>query len=327
MITSHYRSVSVEQAGNPRRLELPGAGVERLAGSFLRLGWSRLARRALRLDKCNVAPVGDDLVIIRQGKVYHYHHNSGRLTHSLSLRNCRNVLHQSIAVLDEHVVYFGEYGNNPNRDTVPLYRSLDGGVSWEQIFTFPTGKVKHVHGCYWDPVECKIWVFTGDFTGECHILVADRDFEKLEWVGDGGQAYRACNAFFKPGAVHWIMDSQLEPSHHVVLDRKTRKIEKSVIFPGPVWYIKRLENGYYLAATAQEIGPGVLDGYAHLLASRDLEHWEDVHRFKHDGLPKRYFKFGVVGFADGAQSSEKFYLFFEALKGVDGRIAECRIVE
>ena len=97
------------------------------------------------------------------------------------------------------------------------------------------------------------------------------------------------------------------------------------MFPGPVWYIKQLEDGYYLAATAQEIGPGVHDRYAHLMVSRDLENWEDVYQFKHDGLPKRVFKFGVIGFADGVQTSRGFYIFAEAIKGLDGKTALCEI--
>ena len=174
-------------------------------------------------------------------------------------------------------------------------------------------------------MEAKIWVFTGDFAGECYLLVADRDFQQVEWIGDGGQLYRACNAFFEPEAVHWIMDSQLETSYHVVLDRKTRRVERKSAFPGPVWYIKRLSDGIYLAATAQEIGAGVKDNYAHLMASEDLETWQDVWRIEHDHFPKRYFKFGVIGFADGEQSRDGFYLFFEALKGLDGKTVLCRI--
>ncbi len=336
-ITSNNRSVTVKGEDWVETLVLPGKGWENF------VGWNRLARRAMRLDKCNVVPVNvscgkGGLVILRQGKAYHYGLENKHLTQTLILRNCRNVLHQSIAVVDAHNLYFGEYGANPERRSVPVYRSQDGGMSWEEIYTFPAGKIKHIHGCYWDPVEEKIWVFTGDFDGECYLLCADRDFQDVEWVGDGGQTYRTCNAFFEPESIHWVMDSQLETSYHVVLDRKTRKVEKQTstgAFPGPVWYIKRLADGYYLAATAQEIGPGVKDRYAHLMVSRDLVHWEDVQvftgnpngsmRFEHDGLPKRFFKFGVIGFPDGEQTSQGFYMFFEALKGVDGKTALCRI--
>lgn len=319
LVTSTSNRVYVNRQGHETIVALPDDGWK---GAFAH---SRLARRALRLDKCNVVPVPKGLVIIRQGKVFHYDEDRRELTHVLSLKNCRNVLHQSIARIDGNRLYFGEYGSNLSRSEVPVYRSLDGGKHWDVVFTFPPGKIKHVHGCYHDPHEDRIWTFTGDFQDQCHILCADREFRDVEWIGDGNQVYRACNAFFEANAVHWIMDSQLQDSFHVRLDRASRRIEKKQLFPGPVWYIKRLEDGYYLAATAQEIGPGVKDAHAHLLVSRDLEHWEDVHRFEHDGLPKRLFKFGVIGFADGPQVSGRFYLFAEAIRGLDGKTALCEI--
>jgi len=319
-ITSQFDRVYVERNGGEATFRLPDDDWKRV------FGFSRLLRRALRLDKCNVVPVANGLVIIRQGKVFRYDEKTGALEHALSLRNCRNVLHQSIAVVDEREIYFGEYGNNPSRLEVPVYRSLDGGRNWETIFSFPKGKAKHVHGCYYDPFEKKIWVLTGDFENECHILCADRDFKDVEWIGNGQQEFRACNVFFQADAVHWIMDSQLQDSYHIKLDRSSRTIEKKQLFPGPVWYIKQLTDGYYLAATAQEIGPGVKDRYAHLMVSRDLEKWEDLYRFEHDGFPKKFFKFGVIGFADGSQTSHAFYLFAEAIKGLDGKVVLCEIV-
>jgi hypothetical protein len=319
LITSFYNRVRVSKVAREIDFRLPSDGWKTPFGLF------RLSRRALRLDKCNVVPVEGGYVAVRQGRVYRYDEGSEALSETLRLKNCRNVLHQSIAVIEGTELFFGEYGNNAERAEVPIYRSCDAGRSWQTIYTFPAGKIKHVHGCYYDAFENKIWVLTGDFKDECHILCADRDFKHIEWIGDGQQLYRTCNLFFEKDSVHWIMDSQLQDSHHIKLDRKTRKIEKKNAFPGPVWYSKRLEDGYYLAATAQEIGPGVKDGFAHLMVSRDLETWEDVRQFEHDGLPKRWFKFGVIGFADGAQTSKNFYLFAEAIKGLDGRIALCEI--
>jgi hypothetical protein len=287
----------------------------------------RLARRALRLDKMNVIPVEDGLCIIYQGKIWYYNEKSIDLTDVAHLRNCRNVLHQSIVVLDKgKTLYIGEYGANSERNEVPVWRSTDGGKNWHEIFKFPPKKIKHIHGCYYDQYEDKIWTLTGDFAGECFLLCGDRDFQDIEWIGNGQQCFRACNVFFEQDAVHWIMDSQLEDSYHIVMNRATRRIEQKTVFPGPVWYIKRLCDNYYLAATAVEIGPGVHDNLVHIMASRDLDLWEDIYQFHHDGLPKRYFKFGVLGFADGNQSSQKFYIFGEALKGLDGKAAVCRIV-
>jgi hypothetical protein len=321
IITSTWNRVSVKTASGELTFNLPSDGWKSL------FGLTRLTRRALRLDKCNVVPVEGGYVCIRQGRVYRYDETSGQLNESLRLKNCRNVLHQSIAVIAGKELFFGEYGNNGERAEVPVYRSRDGGRSWQVVYLFPAGSIKHVHGCYYDDVEKKVWVLTGDFKDECRILCADRDFKNIEWIGDGQQTFRTCNVFFERDSVHWIMDSQLQDSYHIRLDRKTRKVERKGLFPGPVWYIKYLEDGFYLAATAQEIGPGVKDGFTHLMVSRDLETWQDVHRFSHDGLPKRWFKFGVIGFADGVQSSDNFYLFGEAIRSLDGRVALCAIEE
>jgi hypothetical protein len=315
VITSLFNKVYTTTEAGESVIRLPCHGGQNILGAF------RLIRRALRLDKCNVVSIGKGYVAIRQGKVYYIKQGQETSPHCvLHLKNCRNVLHQSIAIAGKHELFFGEYGSNVDRNTVPVYRSLDGGEHWEIIYTFLSHTIKHVHGCYYDPFEEKIWVFTGDFESECRILCTDRNFEHIEWIGNGSQMYRACNAFFEHDSVHWIMDSQLQESFHIKMDRKTRTIKKKQLFPGPVWYIKKLSDGYYLAATAQEIGPGVKDRFAHLMVSKDLNMWEDVHRFRHDGLPKRYFKFGVIGFPDGIQDSRSVYMFTEAIKGLDGKV-------
>ncbi|GHV79568.1 hypothetical protein AGMMS49944_13590 [Spirochaetia bacterium] len=286
----------------------------------------RIFRRVFRLDKMNVIPVENGFCIIYQGVVWHYDTNNKKLLKILRLENCRNLLHQSVTVLDSgKTIYFGEYGANKQRAEVPVWRSLDGGKSWHKVFVFPAGKIKHIHGCYYDPVEDKIWTLTGDFAGECYLLCSDRDFHDVEWVGNGQQESRAVNAFFEYDSIHWIMDSQLQDSYHILLDRSTRKLEQKSMFPGPAWYSKKLSDGYYLVTTAVEIGVGVHDEYAHILLSKDLNTWEDIFQFRHDHLPKRYFKWGVLAFADGEQSSQEFYIFGEALKGLDGKIAICQL--
>ncbi|MDR1817125.1 MAG: hypothetical protein LBR07_02890 [Puniceicoccales bacterium] len=286
----------------------------------------RLTRRALRLDKMNVAPVAGGFCILHQGKIWRYDNATRTLTQTGQLSNCRNVLHQSICVLDGgNTLYFGEYGANRARAAVPVWHSSDAGKTWTKIFSFPAKKIKHIHGCFYDPFEDKIWTITGDFENECWLLCSDREFKNLEWVGTGQQEFRACNLFFTHDAIHWVMDSQLQDSHHVQLDRKTRTVQEKTAFPGPGWYHKKLEDGFFLVSTAVEIGPGVHEKNAHVFVTRDFEKWESAAAFPHDGLPLRYFKFGVIAFADGAQSSNKFYLFGEALKGIEGKIALCHL--
>lgn len=320
-ISSKGRLITYKTNNASRKIIMPSDGLLKNT-----LSVARKARRALRLDKCNVFFHKNNLVIIRQGKVFFYDFEKDELTKTLELRNCRNVLHQSINTTPEGYIFFGEYGNNGNRENVPVYRSIDGGRSWEEIYTFPPNSIKHIHGCYYDKYTNKIWVCTGDFEGENWMLVADKDFKDTKMIGNGKQQYRAVNIIFTEKEVHWLMDSQLEPSHHIIFNRETETINIAQKMMGPIWYIKALEDGYYLAGSAQEIGPGVLDDKVHLYVSNDLKEWKTLKTFSHDKLPKRYFKFGVIGFADGKQSSKEFYMFFEAVTGLDGKSLKCSLL-
>ncbi|WP_298515387.1 hypothetical protein [uncultured Kordia sp.] len=313
IITSKFNKVKVKYNNYNCTVKLPSGLVENVFGLF------RLSRRALRLDKCNVFTSGKFLVLIRKYKVYSYNLETNELKETLTLKNCRNILHQSLCTNKQGELFFGEYGNNGDRKPVNVYKSTDNGQSWEVIYQFKAGEIKHIHGCYYDKYEDKIWTLTGDFENENIVMKSDANFTDPERIGDGSQTYRTVSIIFQKDAVHWIMDSPIERSYHYEMDRKSYEITKKEGFPGPVWYVKELSDGYFMAASSVEIGDGVFDNYAHLFVSKDLETWTELAKFKKDILPMRYFKWGVIAFADGEQSSDSFPLFFEALNKVDGK--------
>ena len=324
VISSKANLISIEQSDEKLSVLMPQGGWKKFVLPF------RLARRAVRLDKCNVVPVFDGenlnaLIVIRQGCVYHVELPDGKISKTLELRQCRNVLHQSICTTESGNLFFGEYGNNGERASVPVYRSSDQGKTWQLIYEFSAGSIKHVHGCYWDPHAKRVWVCTGDFAGENIILSADEDFNDVVQYGDGSQSWRTCYPLFFPDHVIWPMDSQLETSFLCKMDRASGELTRHQSFPGPVWYAKDLDDGWYVLATANEIGEGVKDDSCHIFVSQDALNWQEVLSIPHDGWPKRYFKFGVIGFADGHQSSSDFFLFAEAVKGMDGRSYRCRL--
>ncbi len=324
LVWSRANVVVVESGGERRRFTLPNPGWRALASA------SRLARRAARLDKCNVVPVFEDgrmaaLVAVRLGHVYRIDLASGEVSRRLALRNCRNVLHQSVCTTPKGYLYFGEYGTNRDYHPVPLYRSRDGGRSWEVAHTFPARAIRHVHGCFWDPYERRVWVATGDGVNEAYLVSADEEFEDVRFYGDGSQDYRTIFPMFLDDAVVWGMDTDLATPHLCRLDRASGALEKLRTFPGPVWYGKELSDGWRVLATATEARAGTSDERAHLFVSRDALEWREVFVADHDGLPKKLFKSGVIFFADGPQTSHGFYLSAEALRGMDGCSFRCEL--
>lgn len=307
---------------NEFRFIIPLAPPKRVAGLF------RIGRRALRLDKSNAVfnHSRDGIIVLYQGKIFFFDLQSRLLRMVGQLKQCRNVLHCGISVTEDSIV-FGEYGANPNRDAVPVWRSTDDGRTWQVVYEFPAGSIKHVHGVYCDPYSNSLWIPTGDFSGECYLFeVRDRNFQSIVRHGDGEQRWRAVNIFFDPDRIVWAMDSQLQESRLQVFDRATGNLDELRGFEGPVWYSKRFTDGSAVLQTTVEIGDGVKSSYAHVFFSEDLVHWTEVARFRKDLWPKRYFKSGVIAFADGPQTRDDFVMFGEALRGMDGTVFQARII-
>jgi hypothetical protein len=323
LITSSYRKVTLNQGNEHSTFLFPADGIRSV------FSISRLARRALRLDKCNVFPLdklGNELVAIRQSVVYRVERrDETRITPVLKLRQCRNILHQGMAHTPNGKLFIAEYGCNPEQHPIPIYRSDDLGRSWQLIYEVGPKKSKHAHLCAWDPFEKRVWVAIGDYPGQCRIFCSNEDFTDVEEFHDDRQLFRACHLIFREDAVYWIMDSPLETSWLIRLDRKTRKAERLRSFPGPVWFGKELTDGWHVVATAYENGPSVKTNAAHIFVTRDMDHWEELAGYEKDIWPTEYFKDGVIGFADGPQSSDCFFMFCEALKGMDGKAYMCRL--
>lgn len=283
--------------------------------------FSRILRRLFRTDKCNVFLISQDpfhLVLIRQGEVFHYSFNNG-LKRTLKLQNCRNILHVDICKSKSGSLFFGEYGANNDRNEVPIYKSNDKGNSWNVVYKFSKNSIKHIHCIKEDPFTGKIWTFTGDNDGECKILISDVNFNQKEFLGDGSQKWRACDAFFLKNEVVWMMDSPNEISYSVHFNRKTKKIILGSKFNGPVWYKTKVDD-YYVCASSVEPGYSVSYGYSDLLISKNLLDWKIIKSYKKDNYNIDFFKYGVISFPQGNNQISNFYFFGEALKKIDGKV-------
>ena len=324
VVSSKFNTISINQNGRKTAFCLPLPLYLRVIGVF------RLTRRILRIDKSSIALSKDrsSLVITYGGGIYKYCFETNKITKTGMLEQCRCVLHMSIASIDQKTFILGEYGRNTNRESVPIHMSTDGGVTWTKPFLFPKKTIRHIHGIYHDPFTDNIWVPTGDFSNECYLYqFANTGFTNPTIHGDGTQIWRTVSLFFTKKSIVWIMDSELDTSHLIIMDRKTGIITKGRAFPGPVWYIKTLSDGWNIIQTTVENGAGVTSNNVHLFASKDLHNWEEIGYYPHDGLPLRYCKNAVVAFANGRQSIDNFYISAEAIKGMDGKAYLCKIKE
>ena len=87
-----------------------------------------------------------------------------------------------------------------------------------------------------------------------------------------------------------------------------------------------MKKGGHLIATTHEPGPGVKGNSAAIYYSDNLEEWEELAKFEHDGKSLEYMKYGIIGFSSGNQTQDEFYIC-EALKGMDGRSYRCSLIK
>jgi hypothetical protein len=289
--------------------------------------FSRILRRILRLDKCNVYLIDEDvlkLVLIRLGKVYYFDQNVG-LIRTLCLRNCRNILHVDLGRLPTGEIFFGEYGSNNKRGSVPIYISNNFGISWEIVYEFPTNSIKHIHVVKYDKFSDTIWCCTGDNDGENKIIIFNKSFDIINEIGDGSQYFRTCDLFFTDSDVVWLMDSPNVKSHVIKFNRSSKSIEIGQELAGPVWYSTSVGDSFFLAATSVEPGYSMDHKTAYLLASKDLTNWQVIKSYKKDFLPIDLFKYGVIAFPLGEFNMSSVYFFGEALINIDGRIEKINL--
>lgn len=282
---------------------------------------SRLLRRLLRTDKGNCVWLTDKcrLIIFYQFNVYVVNLLDASYV-STKKMNFRNPLYSGVLVTEDESIYFGEYRGNWELSEIQIFRSTDYGDSWHPIYTFPGGSVFHVHSLKWDPYEKKIWTFTGDFEGQCKVCVSDPDFKQIEFLGDGGQEWRAVEAFFLEDRVVWGMDSPLSDVTVNSLDRESRLLSIGQSLDGPVWFGKRLKGGGAVIQTTVESlkWPGVKSSNSSLYYSEDYLTWTSIMSWEKDRYSNKYFRHGLVAFAEGPQELDNLVLNGEALKEIDG---------
>ena len=216
-------------------------------------------------------------------------------------------------------IYFGEYFQNMEKQTVNIYCSKDNAKTWDIAYTFEAGNINHIHGLFFDKYTNRIWVATGDRENECIIGYTEDEFKTFVEVFRGGQEYRTCQLFFYQDFIVFGTDTQYEQNVIKKFDRKTleitelQKVQGSVIKGGQVGDVAFI-------STTVEPSKVNTDKYAHLWVTKDGLHWEERYKAKKDWLP-HIFQFGTFEFPQyyGIEKLERLYFSGRALKGLDGK--------
>lgn len=174
-----------------------------------------------------------------------------RLSHyGLGDQGIRN---DGIIDINDTTLYFGEYFRNPDGDKVRIFKSLNKIRSWDVVFEFKPGQIRHIHAIQKDPYTEKLWVCTGDMDQQSMMAWSDDGFKSLLKIGQGSQLWRSCQMIFTEDALYWGTDTNSEDVAGIYKwDKNTAEIEKLQKVEGIVFFGTRLSNGTIVMSTNRE---------------------------------------------------------------------------
>jgi hypothetical protein len=144
-------------------------------------------------------------------------------------------------------LYWGEYFLNLRRaEPVRIFRSADGGLSWQTAWTFPPGEICHVHRIVHDPFDDSLLVLTGDRDAEAGIRRTRDRFRSLELAAGGSQQFRAAAMVPTPAGLLFGTDSPRGQNRIMLLERSEGPGAPTALadVPGPVIHGCRVGRGW-----------------------------------------------------------------------------------
>ncbi len=157
-----------------------------------------------------------------------------------------------LALYDGRVL-FGEYWRNRSEDAVDIYASSDRGHSWQAVYRFEPGAVRHVHSLQQDPIDGSIWVCTGDDGEQVKIINTKNFFRDVDVLGESSQTFRAVGLAFDDGHICWSTDTADRGAAGIFrIDRKTRELEKIAAVSGCSYMTAQVDGGITAISEARQ---------------------------------------------------------------------------
>jgi hypothetical protein len=196
-------------------------------------------------------------------------------------------------------IYWGEYFDNPSRDEVHIYGSIDFGATWNVAYTFPKGAIRHVHNIVHDPFANCLWVLTGDNGDECRILRASCDLKDVEPVLQGRQQSRAVAAIPAENGLYFSSDTPLESNFIYRLDRAGKLSQLAAISSSSIYGCRA--GNYLFFSTMVEPSEANRDRFVRIYSAptQHADQWQAVLSWEKDRWPMRFFQYGNALLPDG----------------------------
>jgi len=283
---------------------------------------SRLLRnQILRLEKTDYGIY----VIYKDGIYSNLNSENNKLTKIFSINNRSRPIH--ISKDSQHRIFFGDYGNNKERNEIKLWGTIKDRYSFEEVYRFAKGDIRHVHNILYDKFINKFWIFTGDYGHEPGIAVFDLKTGSLEWIYRGEQKYRVVSAIITENSLIFGTDTELEKNQILRLDKKSFAISTLTNISGSSLNSVRIGAHNYVSTCVEPSQINITDK-SYLYSSTDLINWTEILSFKKDDLSPRFFQYGdiILPYSD-YEKNDLLVISGQSLLEIDNKVFVYKIVQ
>ena len=229
----------------------------------------------------------------------------------------------NLALLPDGAVYWGEYFDNPRRESVRVYGSTDGGRTWSVAYAFEAGAIRHVHSITFDSYRNHLWMCTGDYGHESRVLRVAPDWTTVEPALAAGQQTRTVRPVPMPDGLYFATDSEREQNH---LYRLTSggTLERLLSTSGPSTWGCQVGSSLFFS-THVEPSRVIRERSARLYGSREGRSWSTVLAWRKDRWPMTLFQFGNIVLPSGRNDTDVLAVTGVAVEKEDGVLHAWRV--
>ena len=270
-----------------------------------------LVERLARANISHVLPLIDNsLLVFFDHKIYKLDHNG--IQSEYYIESCRRPVNIYYNYSTGRILW-GDYliGNN-NR--INIYESKDLGKSWDILYTFPRGVIRHVHNIVFDNHNRHFWVLTGDNNQESGIWKTE-DFKDLEPFLVGSQSYRSMSIIPTPEGIIIPTDAEYSANYIQFYSFKDQAISVLQKLNGSAFFAAKI-NDYYFVSTVYEPNSVTKHKFAEMWYSKNITDWTKVLRFKKDIFPTKLFRYPSIKIPkyESGYCLDKFYFSTRSVK-------------
>ena len=240
-----FRGMTFYVCSNNRRelvARLPSSLIKRLFSLF------NLTSRIFRIQVRAVVRLDESIFVLSMfGGVWRLDLEDKSIKKVFTSRECFSSP-LNLCVFNDFV-YWGDYGRNASYEPVQIY-CLNKKGDVKLMYTFKSGRIRHVHNIIHDSNENMFWVLCGDNESDAGIYRALIDFSEVYPFKIGEPRYRAVMAFSTNNGLLYATDSVESINHVYLLKYDGEIIDLGEINGSSIYGCENLEN-YFFSTTVE----------------------------------------------------------------------------